>query len=321
MLRCPIALVTALAIAAPAMAQTPAPDVQAKVAARDAATLKQFPPPGRLVDVGGRKLHIFCEGEGKGPTVIMETGAVASSLYYRKAQDAVAKVARVCSYDRAGQGWSDPPAAYPRSLEARADDLHALLKAAKIKGPYVLAAHSMGGLLARLYAKKHPKEVAGVVLLESSEEGFNGDATNVTRVAATSKALAQAVTAAANGIDIPMLRVPNGPPEQAVALRASVYRAGQDDMEAMSKLNEEIARLGGLGRLGDIPLVVVRRGRTEALMTPQQNAAWIEAQGRLAKLSTRSEPWVAENSGHNIQYDEPEIVARAVVRVLEMRRR
>jgi pimeloyl-ACP methyl ester carboxylesterase len=311
-----LALLAALALASPAFGQTPAPDSpQAKAAAKEAEALKAFPPPGRMVDVGGRRLHLFCEGKGKGPTVIMEVGGVASSLYYRAAQDGIAKVARVCSYDRAGQGWSDPPPAYPRSLEARVDDLHALLAKAKVKGPYILAGHSMGGLLVRLYAHKYPKDVAGVVLIESSEEGFNGDAANVARTGNAARMIGLAVTAAQNGVDVPAFRVPNGPANQAVALRASVYRAGQDDMLAMSTLPQEFAKLGAPWSLGDTPLVVVTRGKREPGF---DHDAWTEAHARLSALSSRSLRITAERSGHNVHADQPELYAEAVKQVLAM---
>lgn len=316
-----LALFAALVLAAPAAGQTAtsaAESPQAKAAAKDAAALKQFPPPGRMVDIGGRRLHLFCEGKGKGPTVILEVGAIASGLYYRAAQDGVAKVARVCAYDRAGQGWSDPPPAYPRSLEARVDDLHALLAKARVKRPVVLVGHSMGGLLVRLYAHKYPKDVAGLVLVEPSEEGFNGSAENVARVTTATRMMGLAVTAAQNGQDVPQLRVPNGPPEQAVALRASVFRAGQDDMQAMSTLPQEFARLGAPWSLGDTPLVVITRGKPDPGF---DNAAWSAAHGRIAALSTRSIRITAENSGHNVHMDRPDLYAEAVKQVLAMRRR
>ncbi len=311
----------AVALAGAAAAQpAPAPDSpQAKTAARDAATLKQFPPPGPLVDVGGRKLEIFCEGPKGGPTVVLEVGAFASSLYYRQAQDLIARTHRVCAYDRAGEGWSDP-APYPRSLENRIDDLHLLLRKARIKGPYVLVGHSMGGLLVRLYAHKYPKGIAGLVLIEPSEAQFNGSPLQVARLKGTVKLLDGAIQAAAAGIDVPLLRVPNGPPNQAVALRASVFRAGQDDLAAMAGIPEEMARLGPLRDFGDTPLVVVTRGRKDPGMSDADTAAWNEAHARLAALSTNSVRLTAEKSGHNVQFEQPEMYAVAVDRVLAMRK-
>jgi pimeloyl-ACP methyl ester carboxylesterase len=301
-----------------ALAQTPS-GAEAQ-AAKEAQALKDFPPPGRLVDVGGgRRLHLFCKGApGRGPTVLVETGAWASSLYYGKLHDALAPVAHTCLYDRAGLGWSDP-APGPRSLKDRADDLHALLEQSGMKGPFILVGHSMGGLITRFYAKAHPEAVAGLVLVESSEEDFNSRPESVKRTERNAQQLGLAAQAIASGVDVPQLRLPLAPASQVVALRASVVRTGQDDLVAMSKLGPELASVGGLGALGDTPLVVVRRGKQDAGLTPEENAGWFEAQERLAKLSSRSVLMIAENSGHNVPYDQPEAVVEAVRRVMALR--
>lgn len=311
-----------IALAVPAAAQDGPVDTpearRAAAAAKEAQALKDFPPPGRMVDVGGRRLHLHCKGEpGRGPTVVVETGAWASSLYYGKLLDALAPVAHACLYDRAGLGWSDPVPG-PRSLNDRADDLHALLTASGVKGPYILVGHSMGGLITRFYAKAHPEDVAGLVLVESSEETFNARPESVKRTERNAEQLGLAAQAISMGIDVPQLRLPLAPPSQAVALRAGVVRTGQDDLLAMSKLGPEVAAIGGLGGLGDIPLAVVRRGKQDAGLTPEENAGWFEAQERLAKLSSRSVLMVAEDSGHNVPYDQPEAVVEAVRRVMAM---
>jgi pimeloyl-ACP methyl ester carboxylesterase len=246
--------------------------------------------------------------------VIFETGAIASSLYYWKAQDEVAKFAHVCVYDRAGLGWSDP-APLPRTLEDRANDLHALLEAARLKGPYILAGHSAGGLITQLYARKWPGDLKGVVLIESSEVQFNGDPESVARTAASARQMGLAVAAAEAGREVSQLRVPGGPAQQEVALRAEVFRAGQDDLAAMSRLMEES---GKFGSLGDTPLVVVSRGRPDPGFSEAQNQAWMEAQARLAALSTRSTRMIAANSGHNVHYDEPAVIAEAVRRIVQL---
>ena len=286
-------------------------------ASLNADALQRFPPPGRMVDVAvGRRLHILCKGPAQGPTVVIETGAFASSLYYWRAQDEVARLAHVCTYDRAGLGWSDPAPA-PRSLADRVADLHALLRNARVKGPYILLGHSMGGLLVRAYAKTYPREVAGVGLMESSEEIYNGRPDNTRAVAATARPVGGAIQAAEAGVDIPALHPPKAPREEPVAIRASVFRAGQEDLATMARLPDELRALGGLGELGRTPLVVVSRGRPDGL-TPAMYEGWKSAQARLPTLSSRSASIVAENSGHNIQYDEPERYAQATRRLLEM---
>ena len=135
---------------------------QANGAARDA---RLCPPPGRRVRVGKHFLHIHCAGEG-GPAVILDAGIAASSLSWSRVQPEVAQFTRVCSYDRAGLGWSDR--ALQRLTAAQmADALHTLLDAAGVARPFVLAAHSFGGLVVRAYAGKYPQAVVGIVLVDA----------------------------------------------------------------------------------------------------------------------------------------------------------
>src|ERR1700686_1083054 len=135
---------------------------------------REYPPPGRLVDVGGYRLHIHCsgpEGASGGPTVIMDAGIGECSLGWGLVQPEIAKFARVCTYDRAGLGWSDP-APTPRTSRQIVSDLHALLTNAGIGPPYVMVGHSFGGLNARLYASQFPEDVAGMVLVNSAHEDY-----------------------------------------------------------------------------------------------------------------------------------------------------
>jgi pimeloyl-ACP methyl ester carboxylesterase len=286
-------------------------------AIRERELLQRFPAPGKLIDIGGRKLHLHCKGDAKGPTVIIEGGALASGLSYMKAQDAITPIAKVCVYDRAGMGWSDA-APTPRSLESRADDLHVLLERSDLQGPYILVGHSAGGMMVRVFAHKYPKEIAAMILVEASEEQFNTTPESLTRIKQTATQLGFAVNVANAGQDIPQLRVPNGPPEQDLMQRVSAIKAGQDDFVAMSNLPAELAKFGGLRTLGEMPLVVIRRGKPDPGFTEAQNQQWIEAQARLATLSTRSVMLVAENSGHVVSADQPEMFAMAVRRVLGM---
>lgn len=126
---------------------------------------RKYPPPGRLVDVGGYRLHIACDGTGS-PSVVLESGIAASSLSWRLVQPEVAKFTRVCSYDRAGLGWSDP-APTPRTCARIAGELDRLLLSAGIPGPYVLVGHSFGGFVVRHYATLYPGKVAGMVLVDT----------------------------------------------------------------------------------------------------------------------------------------------------------
>ncbi|HEX9579572.1 MAG TPA: alpha/beta hydrolase [Gemmatimonadales bacterium] len=126
------------------------------------------PPPGKLVDVGGYRLHLDCRGSAS-PTVVIDVGAGAWSIFFTHIQEEIAAEARVCTYDRAGMGWSDP-SPLPRTRERMVQELHALLRRSDVPAPYVLVGHSLGGLNVRAFATQHPDEVAGVVLVESAHE-------------------------------------------------------------------------------------------------------------------------------------------------------
>jgi len=128
--------------------------------------LRTHSPPGVLVDVNGYKMHLYCLGEGS-PTVILESGLNDSWLSWYKVQPVVAKFTRVCSYDRAGVGWSDtqPEPPHSRSIAVH---LHSLLNNAGVKPPYVLVGHSIGGIHVRVYQNMYPSDVVGMVLVDST---------------------------------------------------------------------------------------------------------------------------------------------------------
>src|SRR6266581_4367311 len=135
-----------------------------------AVDASMYPPPGRLVDVSGYRLHIHCTGSGgPGPAIILDAGNGGSSLDWSLVQPGVATFTRVCSYDRAGYGWSESGPT-PRSSGRIVRELHTLLVNTGVPGPYVLVGHSFGGLNMRLYAYTYPQEVAGLVLVDSSHE-------------------------------------------------------------------------------------------------------------------------------------------------------
>ena len=138
------------------------------VVAQQAATSRVSEPQGRLIDVGGYRLHINSTGKGK-PTVILIAGSGDFSFDWSLVQPAVSRFSRVCSYDRAGLAWSDVGPT-PRTMRQEAYELHVLLEKAKLKAPFVLVGHSVGGLIARVYAAEYPREVAGMILVDSTTE-------------------------------------------------------------------------------------------------------------------------------------------------------
>jgi len=126
---------------------------------------REFPAPGHMIDVGGHQLHIYCTGDGA-PAVILEASGMSPSAAWGWVQLNVAKATRVCSYDRAGLGWSEA-SAQPFDPARVPDELHALLSGANVPGPYVLAGQALGAAFVRLYARRYPGEVAGLVLVEA----------------------------------------------------------------------------------------------------------------------------------------------------------
>lgn len=127
---------------------------------------RAYPPPGDLISIGSTRLHLYCTGEGS-PTVILDAAFPAQVSNWVWIQPQIAKETRVCSYDRAGHGWSELGPA-PRDAVQHARELHALLDRANVPGPYVLVGHSLGGLYARAFADRYSDEVSGMVLIEGS---------------------------------------------------------------------------------------------------------------------------------------------------------
>lgn len=128
--------------------------------------LRTYPAPGQMVDVGGYKLHLYCNGSG-GPTVVLDALFPGTVSNWAWIQPEVAKTTQVCAYDRAGSGWSESGPG-PHDAQHGARELHNLLEAADIRGPYILVGHSLGGLTVRAFADQYPDEVAGMVLIEAT---------------------------------------------------------------------------------------------------------------------------------------------------------
>jgi pimeloyl-ACP methyl ester carboxylesterase len=197
-----------------------------------------------------------------------------------------------------------------------AADLHALLAAAGEPGPYVVVAHSLGGLLARTYARTYPGDVAGLILLDAtSDEDFDELA------AARATVVPQLDTAiSASRPGLPVVGMPVGTsPEVVMAFTPEILRGVKTEFEALDRLPAEMKRAGGFGGIGDLghlPLIVVRRGKTEQPPS-EADLRHQRIQENLAKLSKNGTLIVAQNSGHTIPLDEPGVVADAVRRMLD----
>jgi pimeloyl-ACP methyl ester carboxylesterase len=243
---------------------------------RDAADTGADRMPGQLVDVGGHRLHLHCTGSG-GPTVILEPGAGGTSSDLRSITTAVARDTRVCVYDRAGRGWSEP-ADTPQDATAIATDLRTALQRARVPGPYVLAGHSFGGLYALTFAARFPDEVVGMVLVDSTAPAAAADSTpDRSSSDLTDRLSALASTAARLGLGRP-IGVPT-----AQHLRSTV--------DEYLQAKASTAQAAALRDFADKPLVVLTAGRGSA-------AGWSAEQDALATLSTDSVHRVVRDVDH-----------------------
>jgi pimeloyl-ACP methyl ester carboxylesterase len=279
--------------------------------------------PGRLIDIGGYKLHIHCTGQGT-PTVILDSGLGDTYISWRKVQSQIAKFASVCSYDRAGLGFSDP-SPHRRTSKDIAEESHTLLHNAGIASPVVLVGHSMGGYDVRLYASLYRNEVAGIVLVDASHP----DQEN--RFPAALKQMEGGWRREAEFLAFTMpLGIPRlvglCDPEPAVRAAECNFHSAREGVAELKAFPESAAQTAATGPLGDIPLVVLSHDPSTPqpdlpadLVKPTKDA-WEKMQEELARLSTKGTQIVAKNSGHYIQLDRPELVIDAVRKVVDQAR-
>ncbi len=276
----------------------------------EAADVKSYSPPGQLVDVGGYRLHIHCTGAGS-PTVVIVSGLGDwSTSWGGVVQPEVAKTTRVCTYDRAGLGWSDAGPG-PGDAASFARELHTLLQNASVPGPYVLVGHSLGGLIVRIFVHEYASEVAGVVLIDSMNPK------QVTRSLSNSLARRLSFQALLARLGIARLLVklpaiaPGMPPgEEAyypLYIRPQSMKATAREYQALPASAEEAAAVKSFG---DLPLIVLTARLND-------NPGWPEWQAELPGLSSNSQHLFAENSGHVIQLDEPETAVAVILQMVQ----
>ena len=306
-------------------------------------------PPGQLVDVGGWRLHLNCTGSNKGrlPTVVLESGAGDFSFDWSLVQPDVSSFTRVCSYDRAGNAWSDL-GPRPRSMKQVAYELHTALRKAGNPGPYVLVGQSIGGLLMRTYADMYPKEVAGMVLVDSTHEdttlNINGKIQRMrelsqgrtippiqTSIRAADKTIAQEERQKLEEF-LKQIGPPKiNPPFDRLPLRIQEWRlwakaqpqhyVADDDPYWGEEFAEFYAtRKAKEYPLGDTPLMVLTRGKREY---PDTDAGTILNDDRkrmqldLLNLSRNSKQIIATTSGHHIQLDDPKLLIDSIRQVVQ----
>lgn len=263
---------------------------------RQALDARAHPVPGQLVDVGGHRLHLRCTGSGS-PTVVLEPGAGGMSSSLGWVTPTVAGDTRVCVYDRAGRGWSEP-ADTPQDGARIATDLHTLLHRADVPGPYVLAGHSFGGLYSLAFAAQYPDEVAGMVLIDSTAPA-PAAAPAVPREAGAydvvSRISALASTTARLGLGqlYGQLAADGLPPESADEVRAGSATAGglRSTIDEYAYAGSSVEEAASLADFAAKPLVVLTAGEGNS-------AGWLEAQNRLAALSTGSVHRIVPDATH-----------------------
>lgn len=282
---------------------------------------ERYPPPGRMVDVGGYQLHLHCVGQG-GPTVVLSSGAGGFSAEWSLVQPELARAGRVCSYDRAGLGWSEAGVG-DHSPGAAADDLFKLLAAGGEPGPYILVGQSHGARATLIFARRHPQLVAGVVLVdprsvyvddhqtpaEAAAEhaefaSFAQQLTVLTRLGVVRLLWAQLwpVVLPVTGKLSPEARELIG----ILQVKPGHRAAALAEITQMRANNDELRDAD----LGDTPLLVIASSDTVAVFPH-----WLGGQRYEAARSRNSKLIVVEDSHHMIQWDQPQTVTAAVQEV------
>ncbi len=296
----------------------------------------KVPPPGRFIEIAGRRLHCLIQGHGT-PVVVLEAGIAASSVSWALIQSKVAGFTTVLSYDRAGFGWSDAATSPGTALDA-VGDLQHLLEATGLPGPYVLVGHSFGGLIVRLFEQHYPAKVAGLVLVDPvvraewrhptperlrmlargvslSRRGALLARLGVVRAALTllmsgssrvPKLLARFSAGKGAGVaDRLVGEVRKMPPElwPAIAAHWSEPRSFLAMANNLESLPVSVAQLDETRELGELPLIVISASNA----SPEHAVE--------AKLSRAGEHIVAPAAGHWVQLDAPDLVTEAIRRI------
>ncbi|RZU16366.1 pimeloyl-ACP methyl ester carboxylesterase [Kribbella rubisoli] len=281
---------------------------------REATDAKTYAMPGQLIDVGGHSLHLNCTGSGS-PTVVLEPGGGEMSSNLGWITPAVAGTTRVCVYDRAGRGWSEP-ADTPQDGTQIATDLHTLLHRGNVPGPYVLAGHSFGGLYVRTFAARYPDEVAGMVLVDSTaanspsaSRGDPGPYDPVGRVSALVSASARlGLVRLYNQISFGSL-----PPRSRDEVRATGATASnlRSTIDEYVQANASMEQAASFKDFAGKPLIVLTAGSGN-------DAAWQAKQKNMATLSTNSAQRVVDGATHEALVGEEQHAVATTRAILDV---
>jgi pimeloyl-ACP methyl ester carboxylesterase len=298
-------------------------------------------PPGKLVDLGGHKLHVNCTGKGT-PTVVIENGLGDFSFDWILVQGEVSSFSRVCTYDRAGYAWSDP-GPQPRTFAQLNLELHDALAKLNEHGPFLLVGHSFGGPVVRNFALMYPHDVAGIVFVDAAHEGLRVGVGGRATIRLGEGAKGRSIPASHESMkssDRPPTHPPAGPqPEQPLEALYQVLPPAEQRMHLWAQALPEIdgaensqrewsgeyyaKQLASpqAGTLGSIPVIVLTRadggfGNDQDVPAAQREKERKEGQAKLAQLSTNSRQ-ILVHSGHNMELEAPDEVVAAIREVVQ----
>jgi len=301
-----------------------------------------YPPPGKLVDIGGRKMHIDCRGTGS-PTVILESGlGTGGSTDWTLVHDEISGFTRTCAYDRAGIMWSDAKDT-PQDAAAVTEDLHKLLEGAGISDPLVLVGHSIGGPYTRAYVGKYGEQVAGLVMVDPSHPdqiarlgkvvSIDVHPKRASTLIHTAKALAWTgiVRFVISLGDKPQLRTPAETKRLGDALvKAAAYastsiRGSASELDGFDRTMDQARAVHSFGNRPLIVLTAMAPMKPEQLKGLSLKAEdgarfkqeWKTLHTEQAAFSTRGRQQIVPDATHYIQVDRPEVVIAAVREVVD----
>jgi pimeloyl-ACP methyl ester carboxylesterase len=263
-------------------------------------------PIDESVDIGTHELHIYCIGEGS-PAIVIDVGAGESYTSWQSVQEQLAQDTRVCAYDRAGYGQSEP-GPMPRDSQRAAEELHLLLLNSGEEGPYLLVGHSLGGLNAQVFAASYPEQVVGVVLLDPPPQGWMmGEGFPELRELFRQQTAAMEAAADA-------ARASSDPEEKAQAAFLETVASEHEEL-----LVQSAQQVGAISSFGQLPLTVI--GATEPDPRFGESSAafrqfWNSESRELAVKSERGRFILAEGSSHHIHLDAPQLVIEAIREIL-----
>lgn len=272
-------------------------------------------PPGQLIDIGGYRLHINCQGSG-GPVVILDAGLGGSSLDWIYVQKQLKKDTTVCTYDRAGYGWSDPGPP-PRTTSQIVDELDLLLLRAKIMPPYILVGHSFGGYNMQYFAKIHPSAIAGMVLVDSSHPDQSERMPELPVRSEIENGGGDLVTFFDPSI---VFKYYQENMWFAVGRLMASRKSIQTQQRELFNFNVSAFQVKQLGTLPDIPLLVISHGQRVWPDDPLGQARereWQAMQQDLVHSVPHGRQIIASASGHLIQLQQPELVTAAIRQLLK----